>query len=352
VDTSINPGVDGEIFAFAIQTDGKIVVGGQFSTLGGLPRDNLGRLNANGTLDSDFGAGANGQVYALTIQSDGKILVGGRFLFLNGESRGHVGRLHPDGSLDMSFDPSVNPDTMAGKIRAFLVQPDGKILLGGSFSQIAGATRLCLARIESDGSLDTSFDAELTTCQSDGVLSLALQADGKIVAAGAINVTIGLQYFDGILRFGTDGSMDTTFDPGLGYATAMSIQADGKMVMAGEDSHLHRVTNDIASTQELSLNGSGTAVTWMRGGSSPEVSRVLFEQSTNGVTFSPLGEGVRISGGWELTGLAIPLGENRWIRARGFFLCGQDTGWDAPLAWNQNVYLPQYWSYLPMTVRQ
>ena len=120
LDTSFNPGANGSVCALAVQPDGKILVGGDFTTLGGggtgtTPRNRIGRLNADGSLDTSFNPGANGGVYALAVQPDGKILVGGDFTTLGGggtgtTTRNCIGRLNADGSLDTSFNPGANGD--------------------------------------------------------------------------------------------------------------------------------------------------------------------------------------------------------------------------------------------------
>ena len=139
-----------------------------FTTLGGggtgtTTRNHIGRLNADGSLDTSFDPGANGAVYALAVQADGKILVGGYFTTLGGggtgtTTRNYIGRLNADGSLDTSFDPGAN-----GAVYALAVQADGKILVGGDFTTLGGGgtgttTRNHIGRLNADGSLDTSFD--------------------------------------------------------------------------------------------------------------------------------------------------------------------------------------------------
>ena len=145
LDASFNPGANGAVFAMAVQPDGKILVGGVFTTLGGggtgtTTRNRIGRLNADGSLDTGFNPGANGTVCALAVQPDGKILVGGGFTTLRRRDRHddaqHIGRLNADGSLDTSFNPGANDD-----VYAVAVQPDGKILVGGDFTTLGGGGR-------------------------------------------------------------------------------------------------------------------------------------------------------------------------------------------------------------------
>src|SRR2546422_1049975 len=137
-----DPGANNAVDALAVQADGKILVGGVFTTLGGggagtTPRNRIGRLNSDGTLDTSFDPGANGAVNALVVQADGKILIGGTFTTLGGGSgtttRNRIGRLNPDGALDPTFDPGAS-----GSVYALEVQADGKILVGGDFTTIGG----------------------------------------------------------------------------------------------------------------------------------------------------------------------------------------------------------------------
>lgn len=122
----INPGPDSAVYSLAVQPDGKTVAGGGFTALVGQPRNRIGRLNADGTLDADFNPGASGTVYSLAVQADGKILVGGYFTTLGGQTRVGIGRLHADKTLDLGFDPGAG-----GMVNCLGLQADGKILVGG-----------------------------------------------------------------------------------------------------------------------------------------------------------------------------------------------------------------------------
>src|SRR4029078_1553209 len=130
-----------EVYTLTIQPDGKILVGGQFTMLGGggtgtMPRMQLGRLTADGSLDAGFNPGPNAPVRGMAVQSDGKILVAGQFTMLGGGGTGttprnDLGGLNPHGSLDTIFDPGAN-----AVVNALAVQPDGKILVGGAFTML------------------------------------------------------------------------------------------------------------------------------------------------------------------------------------------------------------------------
>ena len=130
---------------------------GYFRNYNGQPRGGIAGLNADGSLNNSFTnvtamAGWPGMVYSLAAQSDGKILIGGDFNGVGGKYRGGFARLNPNGSLDTSFKGGVD-----GIVRSVAVQADGKILLGGDFGQCNGFACTSLARLNPDSSLDTAF---------------------------------------------------------------------------------------------------------------------------------------------------------------------------------------------------
>jgi uncharacterized delta-60 repeat protein len=325
IDTTFNPGANGSVRALALQADGRILVGGGFTTLGGQPLGHIARINANGTPDLSFTPGANNTVHTLAIQADGKILVGGDFTMLGGQPRNRIARLHEDGTLDSNFNPGAD-----NTIFALAVQADGKILVGGAFTSLGGETRLRIGRLNPDGSLDPSFNpgANFT------VRALAAQADGKILAAGNFTTLAG-QTRSRIGRLNANGSLDSTFNPGAdGFVIALALQADGKILAGGEFNtlagqtrdYIGRLSNDMAAVQSLEILPGGITVKWLRSGASPELEHVIFESSANDVSYSLLGPGMRTNGGWMLTGLALPLQQNLFIRARGYYGSGESTG--------------------------
>src|SRR5204862_2126597 len=126
-------------------------------------------------------ASALASVYAIAVQADGKILVGGNFSTLapNGGlmvTRNNIARLETDGRLDQT----VNLSTVGSAVDATAVQPDGKILIGGSFTTVLGVARTNIARLNTDGTLDTAFNPNA----NGDVLAIAVQADGKILVGG------------------------------------------------------------------------------------------------------------------------------------------------------------------------
>jgi uncharacterized delta-60 repeat protein len=278
-DPGFNPGAGSDVYSLAVQADGKILVGGYFTTLGGKTRNYIGRLNADGTVDSGFNPGANGTVYSLAVQADGEILVGGNFTTLGGQTRNYIGRLNADanGTVDSGFNPGASSD-----VYSLAVQADGKILVGGYFTTLGGQTRNYIGRLNADanGTVDSGFNPGA----SSDVYSLAVQADGKILVGG---------YF-------------TT----LGGQTRNCIG---------------RLYNTTPATQSLTYDGS--TITWLRGGTSPEVWRTTYDLSTDGLIWTNLGAGARRTGGWQLAIASAP--PSGVIRARGQVTGGffNGSGW-------------------------
>ena len=230
IDTGFNPGsgADNFIGAIAQTTTGQFVVGGGFSSYNGTQRTRVARINSNGSLDAGFnpGLGPNGNVWAVAVQSNTKVIVAGEFDSVANVGRTRIARLNTDGTLDATFDPGVNGPN--GTIWAVVVQSDGKIVIGGEFTTIAGFTVGGIARLNSDGSYDASFNpgagADLT------VFALSLQSDGKILAGGQFS-TFNLNPRGGLVRLNLDGTIDSSFDMGStgadGVVYSISVSSSG-----------------------------------------------------------------------------------------------------------------------------
>src|SRR5205085_9004372 len=143
------------IYSTALQPDGKIIIGGGFTNIAGIGRNNIARLNPDGTVDTTFdpGSAADYSVYRVLRQSDGKLLIAGGFETFDGRARHLIARVLQDGSLDEEFHPDFNG------LPALALQADGKIIIGGDFTQVNGAQRQYIARLNPDGSLDNSFSS-------------------------------------------------------------------------------------------------------------------------------------------------------------------------------------------------
>jgi uncharacterized delta-60 repeat protein len=236
-DPGVSGGYDATVAAMALLPDGKILIGGSFTTIIGQPHYYVARLNANGTLDASFAdPGVSATVTTLAVQPDGKILIGGDFAAAGGQTRYGVARLNTDGTLDTSF-----ADTGANStVTALALLPDGKVLVGGAFNSIGGLGRSSVARLNADGSLDADFTFPATL--SHAVLTLVVMPDGKILIGGGFDEIDG-QAHSPLTRLNSDGSLDASFSDqgkfldathGTGYVFAFVVQLDGKAVVAGD----------------------------------------------------------------------------------------------------------------------
>jgi uncharacterized delta-60 repeat protein len=242
------------VLCLAIQSDGKILVGGSFTNYAGtVGRSYLIRLNADGTLDTTFcgnavdGAKFNFDPYSLAIQSDGKILVGGEFTNYAGTANRHrLIRLNITGTLDTSFCVNATDSAkFTNIVIRVITQSDGKILVGGDFSNYAGTSgRNKLIRLEADGTLDTTFcgNAVDGTKFSSTVWSLSAQSDGKILVGGSFTNYAGTSGRHALVRLATDGTLDTAFCGNAvdgakfnsgSLITGLVIQSDGRILVGG-----------------------------------------------------------------------------------------------------------------------
>ncbi|MEW6157358.1 MAG: Calx-beta domain-containing protein [Verrucomicrobiota bacterium] len=233
LDSSFNPGSgpDGSVRALAVEPGGKLLVGGAFTIFNTFRAVNLIRLNEDGTVDIGFftGLGADDIVQAIAVSGDGSILIGGDFRRFNGTSRPHLARLNNTGALDNTFATSPNDSVLA-----IALQPDGRILLGGRFTSINGQSRRYVARLLSDGTLDPAFDP--LNGPNAAVTSLSLQSDGKVIIGGQFT-SVADATRARIARLNEDGTLDRSFAPGSGAnaeVRGVAAQSDGKVVLAGE----------------------------------------------------------------------------------------------------------------------
>lgn len=359
------PGSTG-VYAAVVQPDGSQVVGGLFTTVGGLARSNIGRVLANGAVDTGFTTSLNEQVRGLAILPNGKLLVAGFFTTVNGAAQAYVARLNTDGTLDSAYAPVI-----VGQLRTLALQSDSKLLIGGNLTSVNGTARVGIARLNADGTLDTTFNAALNSGavvysiaqQADGkiligglfttvggvgrvdlarvsltgaldssftlvtnglVRSMVLQADGQIILGGDF-ATVGGQSRNRIARASANGTLDATFDPNSNAVVqGVDLLANGQITVSTSGgtsvggyprNNFARLVNEPA-TQTLSAT-STSRIQWLRGGTSPETLFTTVEISTNnGGTWSTPVAGQRISGGWEFTGLSLPVNGIARARAR------------------------------------
>ncbi len=276
LDTSFNPpgGASDPVYALAetfINGAREIYVGGAFSSISGGASPNLARLYGGstnitgGSLDASFatGSGPDGAVYAIAVYATnspfaGKLLVGGAFNNINGFALGHVARMNGDGSVDTNFDLNLGANDI---VRAIAIQTDGRILIGGDFTNVNGTALNHIARLNSDGSLDANFTANVAGGANGTVQAIAVQADNRIVLAGQFTQANGVTR-NRITRLLPSGAVDPWInfgDGANGAIDALVIQpADQKLVIGGgftqyDDqpaAHIARIYGD-------SVTGSG-----------------------------------------------------------------------------------------------
>ena len=275
VSSLLNPGIgpNSSVEGFSVQPDGRMVIVGSFTTYNGVSRNRVARIQANGNLDTSFapGTGANNSVITIALQSDGKLLIGGVFSSYNGVPCNRVARLHANGSLDTTFSAT---STTGAAVRSLVVQPDGKVLIAGNFTSCGGVSRNGIARLNADGSLDASFDPGTGAAMGTGglvpaVLTMTLQPDGKLLIGGEF-ISFNGAGRGGIERLNSDGSLDSGFDPGSGVSGgvyAIARQPDGKALIGGQFNfvdgtarrHIARLNSD--GSLDTSFN-PGTGLAW------------------------------------------------------------------------------------------
>ena len=237
-----------------------IFIAGDFDTVEGQNRSNIARLNLDGTLDTSFNVNAsvNGTVNQAILDSGGKILLGGTFTEVNGVSRVNVARLEADGTLDETFNPpstSVVPTadndnvTGPGVVRSIIVQPDNRILIAGEFNNVDadgfgtgadGVSTGAVLRLMPNGTRDSSFSAGLAPNSLQGVFDMVLQADARIVAGGDFTEIDFVPQTRAIVRLNSDGSIDPTFTADVGSGNGGNVlaiaeqPADQDLVIVGD----------------------------------------------------------------------------------------------------------------------
>jgi uncharacterized delta-60 repeat protein len=277
LDLTFSPSAGNSVLATAIQPDGRIIIGGNFTNFKGSGKNYLARMNPDGSLDSTFntqGTGPQARVGAVALGPDGTILIGGDFTSVNGIARLYVARLLPDGTVDTTLDLSLSgPD---GTVSAIAVQPDRKVIIGGAFLNVAGVSRGAIARLNANGTLDTTF-APGSGCDSY-VWAVAVQSTGRILAGGRFNNVNG-QARSKIARFNPDGTLDPAFDAtaGAGAGTsdeirAIQLQPDGRIVVAGKfttfsnnaRNGMARLLGDpVAPRLDLQLDSTNVVLNWI-----------------------------------------------------------------------------------------
>jgi uncharacterized delta-60 repeat protein len=245
-------GFDNGVQTIAVQSDGKIVVGGYFYDYNGTGQNRITRLNSDGTRDTSFtiGTGFSSTVNTCVIQSDGKIVVGGNFTSYNGTVQNRITRLNSDGTRDTGFTTGTG---FNGEVYAIAIQSDGNIVVSGGFSNYNGSTRMYIARLNSDGTRDTVFTG---TGFNNSAVAIAIQSDAYIVVGGLFTSYNGTTQ-NRITRAHDFGGRDAGFTIGTGFnnaVRAVGIQSDGKILVGGDFTTYNGTTQNYITR----LNSDGT----------------------------------------------------------------------------------------------
>ncbi|MFD1710358.1 delta-60 repeat domain-containing protein [Ottowia flava] len=216
----------GEVHAIAVQSDGKIVIGGRFDAVNGVARSNIARLNVDGTLDATYTAsvtaGSEG-ILTMVMQPDNSVLIGGGFTQVNSTARDYLARLTPAGALDAGFS---NP-ALDNQVRTLALQPDGAVLAGGFFNVAHGQPRDALVRLTANGSLDTTFANPAIT---GWVNALYLQPNGQLLVGGSLGTIVGAAR-EGLARLNANGTLDAGFTVDADGSVHDIVSADASRVV-------------------------------------------------------------------------------------------------------------------------
>lgn len=244
-------GFDDDVYCMTVLPNDQILLGGSFQTYNGTPRACIIRLNADGTCDNSFLATSRGvtsspsstwpAVRCIYVQSDGKILIGGNFDSINGIRRYNIARLNNDGSLDMSFDPDTVLNNQGNRVRSITELPSGKIFVGGDLTlngSIIPKNLICLA---SSGILDNS-GFNIGTGNIGGIDKVYALPSGKLLVSGDFDHFNGVAD-TGLVRIDSLGNVDPTFVArSVGYLGTFAVRSDGKIVTL--NSEIHRLNDD------------------------------------------------------------------------------------------------------------
>jgi uncharacterized delta-60 repeat protein len=237
-DTVVAPGrnINEGIGIIRAAPDGKWLIGGRFNSVDGQRRNQIARLNRDGTVDASFapGLGPDGAVHTLAYQPDGKLLVGGTFTNWGVVKRVRVARLNSDGSLDTSFDPGsvwfgvLNSNKPPSDVRSIALQADGRILIAGNGTDQAGIEMVSLIRVNSDGLSDATFTSTQRILKR--FIALGIQADGKIIVGGEADSA-----WSRFIRLNANGSLDDPFFGAISglLLNALLVQPDGGIWIGG-----------------------------------------------------------------------------------------------------------------------
>jgi len=278
----IERGFDGDVYSIALQPDGKILVGGDFTHYNGEYAGRIIRLNSDGSIDQGFTSGGdefNNSVYAIAVQNDGKIVVGGDFGSYYYYSCNGYARLNSDGTFDTTFKHYP----FEGTVYSILLENDNKtqyytgvdnktqnIIIGGDFGMSIPELELslsCLSKFDPDGTFINTYENGFNSAYN-GVFDMKKQSDGKLICVGGFDEYQGEYCPWNIIRINTDGSQDLSFvgkisDDGGGfndgYVYSIQILPNGKIMIGSGSDYFYDRNDDYENLGFLvRLNSNGT----------------------------------------------------------------------------------------------
>lgn len=293
--TNNSEGMNGSVYSLALQPNGQVLAAGNFTAVGTTPEGYIARLNANGTLDTSFlsGAigsgddGAFGPVNSIICQTDGRIMVGGAFSTVDDANRNNIARLLSNGQLDTSFNPGPGANGAVNALAETFINGVRRVYVGGAFSTIAGISSAGIARIDADasddvndGSVDPTFN--LGSGLDGQVYAIAVYPTNSIYA-GKVLIGGSFQHYNGVgvtnlVRLNVDGSLDTNFDSDLGVGPngivqAIAIQLDGNILVGGNFTSF----NNTNANYIVRLQSNGTIDPTFVGSANQEVQGIVLQ---------------------------------------------------------------------------
>lgn len=237
--------------------DGTYAIGGDFLQIDNQQQPNFALLDASGRLLNapEVSVENVGTINEVAISPDGDMIVGGDFNRINGLPHTNLARLNPSGELDEQFGVTNAPD---GLVNSLVVLPDGKVLVAGPFSTIGDSPSPGIGKLLSDGSVDTSFNVGIGVPPQSGHISdMALDDRGRIVVGGTF-VDFAGSGQESLARLSIDGNVDPSFDTGpytLGFPRSVAIDSAGDVVLGGQLGYL----NGLITTPVARLMGDGSS---------------------------------------------------------------------------------------------
>ncbi len=240
VDLAYPGSLDGAVYALAARPSGGVVVGGAFTTIGGVSRGRVAAITAEGLVEPSFAAaaGCNGEVYAIKLTADARVLVAGAFTTFDGSVANRIVRLTTAGTADSTWASGTG---FSAAVYALEIQADGGILAGGAFTNYRGSSRVALARLASTGALDTGF---MPVSLTHALSAVSFLADNSVLIGGGFSSISGSARWSLARLSATGNSLVAGFQPGLlspSPPNRVLPLASGKLVIAGAFTHVDGV---------------------------------------------------------------------------------------------------------------